>query len=121
MITRTKIAPPNSLILIAASAGAVAPDSMTQSGIAATDVCVAVACWPEPDGPTEIALGPAEEVDPGSQPAFEIVLATPNGTLAAWTIEWRSLAEARVPNTRTRIRIWRNHPRTPDKIAIGWE
>lgn len=71
------------------------------------------------DGETEITMGPASQVDPGVSPAFDGVLETPNHIVVVWTIEWQKLLHAGVPTSRTRVRVWRNHPREPNEVIIG--
>jgi hypothetical protein len=72
------------------------------------------------DGETMIKLGPAAEVDPGSRPAFEMILSTPTRTVAVMTIEWTILLKAGVPDSSTRVRVWTNRARWPDKVLIGF-
>src|SRR5271168_3333341 len=48
------IAPANSLIGISDVKKGVAPTSMPESGIASTESCILVACYPEIDGETKI-------------------------------------------------------------------
>lgn len=120
MTTHIKTAPPNSLILIAASLSADIPDSMGKNAIAATPSAVAVGCLMSQDGETEIILGRSSEVDPGAKPSFDGTIETPNRTIAVWTVESKRLLRANVPSTRTRVRVWRNHPTEPNRIAVGW-
>jgi hypothetical protein len=65
------IAPSNSLIGISDVKKGVVPTSVPESGIAATESCILVACYPEIDGEMEITLGPTREVDTGASPAFD--------------------------------------------------
>ena len=48
-----------------------------------------------------------------------ITLDTPRRKVAVWTVEWKKLLETRVPTTRTRIRVWINHPTEPDDVYVG--
>lgn len=114
-----RISPPNSVIGISDAKKGEVPDFDVASGISATDSCILVGCWPEIDGETEINLGPADEVNPGGQAAFDGHLATPSGRLQIVTVEWKPLIEAAVTTGNTRVRIWPNRPRFPDKINIG--
>jgi hypothetical protein len=119
MSASISIAPSNSLIGISDAKKGIVPDSMPASGIAATESCILVTCFPEVDGETRITLGPATDVDPGDPPAFDGQLATPTGIVKIVTIDWKPLLEARVSTTSTRIRIWRNRPRFADEVTIG--
>jgi hypothetical protein len=96
-----KVAPPNSLVLI----------SDVERGEVPAKIDL--------DGETMIKLGPATDVDPGSRPAFETILSTPTRTVAVMTIEWATLLKAEVPALSTRVRVWTNHARWPDKVLIG--
>jgi hypothetical protein len=114
-----KVAPPNSLIGISDVKKGEVPDFDVESGISATDSCILVGCWPEIDGETEIILGLASEVDPGDPAAFDGQLETPSGRVQVVTIEWKTLLEATGSIANTRVRIWPNRPRFPDRIIIG--
>jgi hypothetical protein len=116
-----KVAPSNSLIGISDADKGVVPDSIPETGIAATESCILVACLPEVDGDTEITLGLAREVDPGDSPVFDGQLATPSGVVKVFTVEWRPLMEAPVSTASTRVRIWKNRPRFADEVIIGVE
>ena len=115
-----KVAPPNSLVLISdVNRGEVPEEIDPKLGFGATASSVAVACLPDVDGETMIKLGPAVEVDPGSRPAFEMIMSTPTRTVAVMTIEWTILLKAGVPDSSTRVRVWTNHARWPDNVLIG--
>lgn len=95
---------------------------MSESGIAATESCILVACYPEIDGETKITIGPAADVDPGdTPPAFDGRLATPSAVIRIVTIDWKPLLEVPVSSTNTRIRIWKNRPRFADQVIVGVE
>ena len=73
----------------------------------------------EQDGETEIVLGLMHEINPGSRPAFDGMLETPSRAVVVSTVEEEVLLEAIVSSTRTRVRIWVNHPTEPDKVLVG--
>lgn len=114
-----KIAPPNFIIGVSDAQKGLVPDNVPKTGIAATDSCILVACLPDVDGETEIVLGPASEVDPGTPPAFDGQLATPTGTLQVVTIEWKPLLKLSVDSKKTKVRIWPSSPRPPERVVIG--
>jgi hypothetical protein len=87
--------------------------------ILSTSSCVSVGCYPEQDGPTEVILGQGRDVDPGHDPAFDGELNTPTHSVVVWTVERDRIAEMKVPEGRTHVRIWVSHPRWPDKVIIG--
>jgi len=114
-----RVAPPNSIVFISDPDGGEAPEPVWGAMILATPSCISVECFPEVDGETEITLGSAIEVDTGDLPAFTGTLETPNRAVVVSTVEQDTLLEARVPGTRTGVRVWLNHPRWPDKVTIG--
>lgn len=117
-----KIAPPNSLVLISDAEGGVVPDPediARTAGIVSTDSCAAVCCLAEMDGVTEFTMGSARELGSSDKPAYDGMLATPSRTVVVSTVEWRKLMQADVPTERTRLRIWTNRPREPDRVIIG--
>jgi hypothetical protein len=124
MMTNTvKIAPPNSLVLISDAQGGVVPDPdviARKAEIISTTSCAAVCCLAANDGETEITMGPAGEVGPTDDPAYDGTIATPTRTIVVWTVEWRKLLEMDVPTLQTRLRVWTNRPREPDKVLIGF-
>lgn len=119
MTTSTRIAPPNSLVLVEGSQGGEIPTSMQQSLIAATDSCIAIGCRAEDDGETEITLGPSGKVDIGKRPAFEGSLQTPTRKVTVRTVHGVTLLEMSVPTKETKLKIWVNDPSEPDRIAVG--
>ena len=68
---------------------------------------------------TKVTLGPDRAVDTGRVAAFDGILETPNRAVVVSTVESEIVLELPVPNTRTRVRIWVNHPTEPDDVAIG--
>jgi len=119
MYTSTKVRPVNSLVFISDPAGGVVPEWERDTLILSTPSCISVGCYPEQDGPTEVVLGKAQEVDPGRAPAFDGDLETPHGAVTVSTVEGNAILESKVLETRTRVRIWVNHPRWPDKVVVG--
>jgi len=119
MATSVKIAPPNSVVLVADPSDGEIPDTMGGSLIAATNSCVAVGCRSEADGETEFTLGRTDEVDPGSRPAFEGNLKTPNRKIAVRSVLSKTILEAPVPQQHTTIRVWVNDPKEPDNVIVG--
>ncbi len=119
MTTSVRVAPPNSLLGISDAQKGEVPDLDSESNISATASCILIACLPEVDGETEITLGAAHQVDPGGAAAFDGQLETPSGDLQVVTIEWQPLLKAAVTRGKTRIRIWQNRSKFPDKLIIG--
>ena len=119
MHSKKMVRPPNSLLFISDMGGGEAPVPIRGVRLLSTSSCVSVGCYPEQDGPTEVVLGDAPEVDPGYAPAFDAALETPDRTVVVSTVERESLLEAPVADSRTRIRVWLNHARWPDKVIVG--
>jgi hypothetical protein len=119
MRSSTRISPPNSLLFVSDPAGGTVPEFTPGKLILSTESCVSIGCHSEQDGATEVTLGKAQEVDPGSTPAFDDEMETPSRAIAIMTVEREKVLEASVPAIRTRVRIWVNHPIEPDKVIIG--
>lgn len=117
--TSKRIAAPNALILISDLGGGIAPNFMGGSLIASTPSCIAVGCMADCNGQTEVTLGAADEVGLRGTPAFEGELETPNHAIAARTILREMILQAPVPQPRTRVRVWVNHPSEPNRVIIG--
>jgi hypothetical protein len=120
MYSSKNIRPVNSLLFVSDPAGGVVPEWIQGPLILSTSSCISVGCYPEQDGPTEVILGRAGEVDPGDHPAFDGNLETPGRSVVISTVEGETVLEARVPDTHTRTRIWLNDSRWPDKVIVGW-
>lgn len=119
-----RIAPQNSFVLISDSQGGRVPhpnEIARDANITATDSCVVVCCLPEIDGETEITLGRADAIGPTSDPDFDGVIPTPNRKLNVFTVDWKPVLQEATSNTSTRVRVWKNRPRFPDRITIGLE
>lgn len=119
MASSIKISPPNSMLFISDRDGGVAPQITRETRIWSTPSCVAFGCLMEQDGPTKVTLGAAEDVTSEDRPAFDVFLETPSRNVTVFTSENRPVMEAGVLGTRTRLRIWTNHPSEPDEVVIG--
>jgi hypothetical protein len=121
MSTSATIRPINSLLFISDRDGGEVPEWVRDELILSTPSCIALGCYPEPDGPTTVTLGPLWQVEHDEKPAFSGYLETPNRAVAVSTVDQQTVMDAKVPNTRTHVRIWVNHPKWPDKVTIGLE
>jgi hypothetical protein len=119
MATSLKIAPPYSIVLINDPSGGVVPAFARDTLVMATASCIAVTCWPEVDGKTEFVMGDAKDVAPGSRPAFEGRVKTPSQRIILETVERKTLLEMPTSQQSTKVQIWTNRPKDPDKIIIG--
>lgn len=120
MSTSATIRPVNSLVFVSDPRGGEVPEWIRDELILSTSSCISIGCYPEQDGPTTVILGPSWQVDPGDRPAFDRSLETPSRAIIVSTVERETILEAKVPETRTRVRIWLSHPRWPDKVIVGF-
>ncbi|MET0724515.1 MAG: hypothetical protein ABWY64_27310 [Tardiphaga sp.] len=110
----------NSLIFIHGSSDWVTPIPVDGQPVWWTSSCVATACYPEQDGPTEIVLGNVSEVGPLGAPVFEGMVETPQRKVSVTTVaDDRPVLSVGVSTLRTRVRIWHSHPRWPERVTIG--
>lgn len=116
-----RIAPSNSLLFVSDVSGGKIPQITRGPWLWATSSCIAVGCYPEQDGETEVVLGKSEEVVPVDHLAFDGNLETPNRAVIVSTVEGNTILERAVSEVRTRVRIWVSHPRWPEKVVIGLE
>jgi hypothetical protein len=84
-----------------------------------TDSCILFACLANMDGETELTLGKASEVDPGTPPTFEGKLKTPNRKTALETVEGNPVLNAETDRQETIVRIWSNRTPERDKVIVG--
>lgn len=119
MYAQTRVAPPNSLLFISDPNGGIGPEFIRGRLILSTPSCISVGCRMFADGETLVLLGSATEVDPGDPPAFDGMLDTPNRAVVISTVERETVLAMPVPSSRTRVRIWVDHPTEPDKVIVG--
>lgn len=119
MTSQVRIAPPNSLLFLTDAGGGEVPEWRRGVPILSSPSSISFSCLAFADGETDVTLGSARDVDPGTPPAFEGVLETPSRTVTLSTVERQKVLESAVPSARTRVRIWTNHPTEPDKVIVG--
>lgn len=95
------------------------PIDLDYGGLAATKDCITVPTLYYNDGDTTVTFGPVEELSNESSPTYDGVLNTPERKILLSEANM-DLATIEVPTTRTRIRIWLNHPTSPTAVSIGW-
>ncbi|GLK55184.1 hypothetical protein JOD31_000106 [Methylopila capsulata] len=112
------IAPPYSLLFISDPNLGEEPE---QNGahLLWTDTVISITCHDEYDGETSITLGDDADVAPERPAVADRYILTPSGEVVVTTVELAVVLRATVPSTRTRVRIWENHPTEPDDIVIG--
>ena len=119
MTSIEKIRPINSLVIVEDSNGGEVPPWEDGKLILASRSAIFVGCYPEPDGPTEIMIGPANEIGPNLDPLFDGQLETPSTIVVVSSVDRKTFLSEKVSEARTRVRIWPNHDKWPDKIIIG--
>jgi hypothetical protein len=118
MIRTTRVAPPNSLVLVTDRAGGDPPTHMDNPAIASSHNCVAIGCLSESDGETTIMLGSVDELIQGLA-QFEGALPTPSGGVIVSTVFGDKLVELDVTSEVTWITVWTNDPHEPSEVRIG--
>ena len=121
MSTTIKVAPPHSIILIVDVTRGDVPD-VTRTGIFwATDSCLVVGTFSSSDGETEISMAHGAAAENLGAPSFDVYLETPSKVVVIVTTDEETIYQAAVKETRTRVRVWINHPTEPDKIDIVFD
>lgn len=113
------IAPVNSILFLSDLAGGTPPEPVWGAKILSTPSCISFACFPEQDGPTEITIGPSNEVEPGPILVFDGDLETPGRVIAISAVDTDRVLSINVAHAKTKVRIWYSHPKWPDKVTIG--
>jgi hypothetical protein len=85
----------------------------------ATDTCILCGCLAEMDGETEFTLATSDSVSIQHPPIFDDVLDTPGRKIALETVEGTPVLDMPTTGTKTRVRIWTNSDREPDKVVVG--
>jgi hypothetical protein len=113
------IAPEYVSFYIAGKRKIVVPINHDRGGLAATDDCITVPALYWNEGDTNITIGPFEELNQLPAPDFDGLMNTPENKIMLSDAN-DDIADIAVPTTRTRIRIWLDHPTQPENIVIGW-
>jgi len=120
MAVSVRISPVNSLIFVHGPNRWVSPLPVRGQLIWFNSSCVATACYPEIEGPTEIVLGSGDEVALRTPPAFDGLVDSPEGFVVVTTVgEDRPVLQLGVSTVLTRVRIWHSNPRWPEIVTIG--
>jgi len=81
---------------------------------------VSIGVFPEIDGRTRLAFGPAREVWLRREADFDDFVETPTKTLFVSTATGVVLVMGFIETEITRVRIWRSHPDWPTRVTIGY-
>lgn len=119
MKIETRLAPPNSLVLIMDQSVGEVPESMNGALVAATPTCVSVGTLSEHDGETSITIS---DEKPGCGLGLSVVfdgdLSTPAGNLAVCTVDDVAVVSTTVSSSKTRVQIWGNDNSEPNHIYV---
>lgn len=119
MKSTIRIDPPNGFVLVADDLRTADVPYFPSSPerLAATSSCIALGCIVQEE--TEITVAPASEVSPDTEPVLDQMLETKRKRLSIWNLYNEKVLEVSVPSTSTRVRIWGNRPREPDRVLVG--
>lgn len=70
------------------------------------------------DGTTRFTLTD-EPIESAGEPLFDDFLETPSCNVSIFSSHNEVILEVPVQRTRTRVRIWTNHPSEPDDVLIS--
>lgn len=118
----TRVAAPNSLVLVGDTSSRTIPASLSGGIVAASRDMVAVGTRSAPDGDTAVTLGDdLGRTVSGLTEVFDGFLATPSMSLVVMTVHLDVLLRISTATDFTRVRIWVNDDEEPDivQIAVG--
>jgi hypothetical protein len=118
MSKTVRIAPPNSLLFVSDQKWGDPIDFKIIKPIMWNRTSVAICCLMSQDGETEVTLGSADEVNPGWPPAFDDVI-TASRSVVVSTSERMILLEYPVQTSHSKITVWTNREKEPDRVVIG--
>lgn len=96
------------------------PLHMDRRGILSSKDCVNIPALYWNDGDTHVTLGPASEIPHIGEPDFDGILNTSNLEFILFDANEPQFAIVQVPSTKTRIRVWIDHPTEPQNLIIAW-
>lgn len=119
-VTTPVIAPEYLSIYVAGRRNVKIPLHMDKQGIFSSPDCINVPALYWNDGDTHVTFGPASEITEARKPDFEGILNTSDKELILFDANEPQYAIADVPSTKTRIRVWIDHPTEPEYVIIAW-
>jgi hypothetical protein len=114
----TRITPPNSLVLVMDRSVGEIPKTMQGQAISATRTCIAIGTLSAADGETTVELTDETAIVPVGGATFEAVLDTPERKIVICSVLNETLMDCEVNGSRTKVRIWTNHPSEPDTVNV---
>ncbi len=122
MVRRVDIRPVSSIVFFHGGGDFVVPAESFEpklSLVAASSSCFIVGLFPEIDGPTELTIGHAHEVDPGYPPSFTGSIEAPGRRILIDQVDEFVVHDQSVDEMSVVINIWLSHPQWPEKVFIG--
>jgi len=81
--------------------------------------CLIICVYPEVDGPTEMTIGRADQINPGYAPSFVGRVETRTGRIIIDQVDEFVVHDEAVNDASVVVTIWFSHPRWPEKVFIG--
>lgn len=119
-VKRITITPEYLSIYVAGRRNVKIPLHMDRQGTFASSDCINVPAYYWSDGDTNVTFGPISEITGIRKPDFDGILNTPNNELILFDAIEPEFASAHVPSTKTRVRVWIDHPIEPENVVIAW-
>lgn len=95
------------------------PEIEPGSAVWSTPSCIAVSCMPDHEGPTEVVIGPSEQVSQSDHMIFESMLKTPSRRVVVQIVPNKTILEWGTMSGEVRIRIWTDGYPDTNKVIVG--
>lgn len=119
-VKKITITPEYLSIYVAGRRNVQIPVHMDKRGIFSSPECINVPALYWNTGDTHVTFGPILEIMETREPDFDGMLSTPNNELILFDAIEPEFAIAYVKSTKTRIRVWIDHPSEPENVTIAW-
>jgi hypothetical protein len=114
------VAPEYVSFYVAGSRDVDIPIEYGAAGVFGNSECPVVTCLYWNEGDTKITLGDFEGIATPRMPLrFDGILEVPSHRVVLFDVHMPEIVAADVPGSRTRVRIWTNHPTEPDDVVIA--
>jgi hypothetical protein len=122
MARQVTVRPINSIVFVSGGGMVDVPADKLNSRLswfAASRDCLIVCVYPDVDGPTELMIGEAGEVDPGYAPSFEGTLETRTGRIIIDQVDDHVVYDEAVNKPAVTVKLWFSNTPWPEKVYIG--
>lgn len=96
------------------------PAHRGRKGVLSSKDCIFIPALYWNDGDTHVTFGPASKTKETRKPDFDGILNTPNKELVLFDANEPQYAIAQTPSTKTRVRVWMDHPVEPSNVTIAF-